>query len=115
MDKNQKDFLDFARKRLNEGTENMDPDTRQKLIDMRNRAMNIRESKSWLPNWALLPAMGLFTAALYLVLIYAKPVTQPRLDTGLEDLEILSSDDQLDFYEELEFYDWLANKNNEAS
>lgn len=114
MSKDEKDFLEFARQRLNQGTDNLDPDTRQKLIAMRNRALNIHESKRWFPEWAPLPVMGLLTAILFIILVYAKPVTIPKLDTGLEDLEILASVDQLELYENLEFYDWLANENNEA-
>lgn len=114
MNKNEKDFLDFARQRLNQGTDNLDPDTRHKLITMRNRALNIHENKNWFPQWAPLPVMGLLTAILFIILVYAKPVTAPNLETGLEDLEILASVDQLELYEDLEFYDWLANENNEA-
>jgi hypothetical protein len=58
--------------------------------------------------------MGLITAVLYLVLIYAKPASTPMLDTGLEDLEILASLDHIELYEDLEFYEWLANKNYDA-
>lgn len=114
MNKNEKDFLDFARQRLNQGTDNLDPDTRHKLITMRNRALNIHENKNWFPQWAPLPVMGLLTAILFIILVYAKPVTAPKLETGLEDLEILASVDQLELYENFEFYDWLANENNEA-
>jgi hypothetical protein len=114
MSNNEKDFLEFARKRLNQGTENIDPDTRHKLLAMRNRALDIKETKNWFPQWAPLPAMGLLTAALFIFLVYAKPGSIPTLDTGLEDLEILASVDQLELYEDLEFYDWLANENYEA-
>lgn len=114
MSKNEKDFLDFARRKLNQGTDHLDPDTRNKLIAMRNRALNIPEGKSIFPQWAPLPVMGLLTAALFIILVYAKPPTAPNIDTGLEDLEILASVDQLELYEDLEFYEWLANENNEA-
>lgn len=114
MNNNEKDFLEFARQRLNQGTENLDPETRHKLIAMRNRALNIPERKKWLPEWAPLPTMGLLTAVLYLILVYAKPTSAPRLDTGLEDLEVLTSVDQLELYENLEFYDWLANENDDT-
>ena len=114
MSKDEKEFLEFARQRLNHGAENLDPDTRQKLIDMRNRALDIHENKSWFPQWAPLPIMGLITAVLFIILVYAKPVTTPKSDTGLEDLEILASTDQLEFYEDLELYHWLTNENNDA-
>ncbi len=114
MSRDEKDFIEFARKRLNQGTDNLDPDTRHKLITMRNRALDVQENKKWFPEWAPLPAMGLLTGVLFIILTYAKPVTVPKLDTGLEDLEILASIDQLELYEDLEFYDWLANENYEA-
>ncbi|MEK9629891.1 MAG: hypothetical protein VW455_12840 [Nitrospinota bacterium] len=114
MSKKEQEFLDFARNRLNQGVEDLDPDTRHKLISMRNRAMNIRETKSWFPQWAPLPAMGLLTAALFFILVYVKPSSLSKPDTGLEDLEMLASADQLELYENLEFYDWLANQNNET-
>ncbi len=114
MSRDEKYFLDFARKRLNQGTENLDPDTRHKLISMRNRALDLQESKSWFPQWAPLPVMGLLTGVLFIILVYAKPGSVQNMDTGLEDLEILASVDQLELYEDLEFYDWLANENYEA-
>lgn len=110
MGKKEKDFLDFAQQRLSQGTENLDPETRRKLIAMRNRALNIPENKKRLPEWAPLPAMGLLTAILYLMITYAKPAPAPRPDTGLEDLEILASLDSLELYEDLEFYEWLADE-----
>jgi hypothetical protein len=114
MSKNEKEFLEFARQRLNQGTENLDPDTKHKLLAMRNRALDIQENKNWFPQWAPLPVMGLLTAILFIILVYAKPGSVPKLDSGLEDLEILASVDQLELYEDLEFYDWLANENYEA-
>ena len=114
MNRNEKEFLDFARQRLNRGIEGLDPDTRQKLISMRNRALDINENKRWLPEWAPLPIMGLLTAVLYLILVYVKPAPFPKPDTGLEDLVVLTSADQLELYENLEFYNWLANESNEA-
>ena len=114
MSNDEKEFLEFARQRLNQGTENLDPDTKHKLLAMRNRALNIQESKNWFPQWAPLPVMSLLTATLFIILVYTKPGSAPKLDTGLEDLEILASVDQLELYEDLEFYDWLANENYEA-
>jgi len=114
MRKDEKEFLEFARQRLNRGTDDLDPDTRAKLIAIRNRALHSQSEKSWFPQWAPLPAMALLTAVLFIFIVYAKPASVPGLDTGLEDLEVLASVDQLELYEDLEFYDWLANKNYDA-
>ena len=114
MSNDEKEFLEFARQRLNQGTENLDPDTKHKLLAMRNRALDIQENKNWFPQWAPLPVMSLLTATLFIILVYTKPGSVPKLDTGLEDLEILASVDHLELYENLEFYDWLANENYEA-
>ncbi len=113
MDNKDNDFLDYARKQLNEGAESLDPETRAKLAAMRNRALETQAEKSWFPDWASLPVMGLLTAALFLVIVYAKPASTP-VDSGLEDLEILASAERLELYEDLEFYDWLANKKYDA-
>ena len=85
--------------------------TRKKLTAIRNHALDeAQKDKSWLPNWTPLPAMGLLTAVVLLVIVYGKPVSLPGLDTNQKDLEMLASIDQLELFENLEFYDWLANE-----
>jgi hypothetical protein len=107
----QQKFLDFTRRKLDAGTDDLDADTREKLIQMRHRALESSlEGESSFPNWATLPIIAFVTAVIFIILIYVKP--GPQTDNSPEDLEILLSNDPIEFYENLEVLQkWKDQKN----
>ena len=97
-------FLDFSRHKLKEGENELDPDTRDKLIQMRQRALESSlEGESNFPDWAPLPLIVFITGLIFISLVYLKPDLVSQSDNSLEDLEILISNDPVEFYENLEF------------
>lgn len=106
-------YLDFSRDRLRSDTSDLDPDTREKLMQIRNRALESSlDKKSTLPNWANLPILGFISALVFISVVYLKPDLGSQPDNSLEDLEILTSDDPIEFYENLEFLQkWKSLKN----
>lgn len=42
--------------------------------------------------------------------VYIKRTGKKQSGSTLEDLELLATTDQLEFYEDMEFYAWLAEK-----
>jgi hypothetical protein len=108
-------FLDFSRHQLKGDANELDPDTREKLMQMKHRALESSlEGKNNFPDWASLPIIGFITALIFVSLVYLKPDLKSRTDNGLEDLEILISSDPIDFYENLEFLQKWKMPENET-
>jgi hypothetical protein len=105
--------LSFARRKLNENSKDLDADTREKLMQIRHRAMESSlEGESNFPDWATLPIIAFVTAVIFVLLIYVKPGSTPQVNDGPEDLELLLSKNPIEFYENLEF---LQNWEKERS
>jgi hypothetical protein len=63
-----------------------------------------------------LPAAALITAGLIATLPFV-PIRTPEEQQAantIEDMDILASNDQLDLYEEFDFYAWLAEEQQNA-
>ncbi len=96
--------LRFARRKLNENTNNLDADTREKLMQIRHRAMESSlEGESNFPDWATLPIIAFVTAVIFVLLIYVKPGSKPQVNDGPEDLELLLSNNPIEFYVNMKF------------
>ncbi len=100
----------LSRHPLNTDANELDADTREKLLQLQYRALESSlEKKSDFPEWAFLPLLGFVTALIFIALIYTKP--EPKINNSLEDMEILISSDPVEFYENLEFLQkWKSNE-----
>lgn len=109
----QQKFLNFARRQLEDRDHELDDDTREKLIQMRHRAIeHSLEGSSSFPDWAIMPIIAFVTAVIFIALIYMKPDIVPPLNHSPEDLEILLSSEPIEFYENLEFLQKWKEQNN---
>jgi hypothetical protein len=106
-------FLRQVRKDLDQSCAALDGQTLSRLNRIRHTALERKTARHRSP--LLLPFGGLVTAS---VLVFAVMLndTPPEPTEGvpaaaeqLEDMDLLSASEGLDFYEELEFYQWLAN------
>jgi len=106
MDK-ERQFLENARQLLDESVHDLDGATRSKLAQARNAALESRHrSRRRLLTWGT-PAAGLAAAALVGVLVLRTP-SVPIEESSVADLDILTSEESLEFYEDIEFYEWLS-------
>lgn len=111
-------FLAKAKQELDDSCEHLDGHTRSRLNSIRHAALDQGRH----PGRALLaPFGGLVTACLLVVVVtlftpgqneMPSPANQAT-QSPIEDLDILTSAESLDFFENLEFYQWLEE--NEAS
>lgn len=106
-----------ARRQLDAAAQNLDADTAARLRAARARAWQLAEQaprttvarprRRW---W--LPVGGLAVAGVVLAIAgtlwFAAPGGAPV--TGLEDAELLAARESPEFYAEIEFYNWLANR-----
>lgn len=108
-----------ARRLLDDAAQNLDADTVAQLRAARARAWQVAEQapsasapqprhRWWLPVGGL--AVTGIVLAIAGTLWFAAPGGAPI--AGFEDVELLASKEAPEFYAELEFYNWLANRND---
>lgn len=112
MNEQDRKFVDSAKRLLEESVTDLDGATLAQLARARNRALAGRaERKRWLQRpWPVtgLAASVLVTAALVLLVMFG-PLRQDKVDENLvADLGLLTSEESLEFFEEIEFYQWLS-------
>ena len=67
------------------------------------------------PGWLSFASAATAFASISVIFVslYLQPdLKQQSITTPLDDIALLSSDDELDFYENLDFYIWLEDENN---
>ena len=113
----EKLFLENVEGLLNEGAENLDGRTKQRLEHIRIEALKSVEEKRagfFTPlRWAMVAGFASATVAAVGLLFWlpTSPVVLPA--KHIEDLEIITSVDHIDFYQNLDFYRWLATKEDD--
>ena len=111
-------FLEHIRSELDREADNLDAETQARLKRIRYSALEQHESTfaKW---WRLfrIPAVAVATAAIIAVIVTTnfKSSDLSRDNFTVTDLEILTSDEQLDLFDDLDFYYWLAENKNNAS
>ncbi len=108
-------FVDEVKSLLDKTAENLEEPTRRRLQAIRVEALeNPRKGYRrfflplrWVTAGALATACGVFGLFFWL---NTSPGDLPV--THAEDLEIITSNDHMDLYQNLDFYEWLAAKEN---
>ena len=114
----EKRLLEKAKSLLSEAEETLDNQTKKRLERIRLDALSAAErpgAKFFLPpRWVTAGALA--TAAIAGVVIFFWLRASPGDFPGkhAEDFEIITSTENIEFYENLEFYRWLATKENGA-
>ena len=114
-------FLGQVRQELDRSCDRLDGHTLSRLNSIRHAAVEHGKRQQRFPGRAMLaPFGGLATACVLVVVVslfYQQPESSgqalPDNRTAIEDLDILTSAESLEFFENLEFYQWLEE--NEAS
>lgn len=106
--KTDQQFVDAVKAGFDQSIEQLDAVTLSKLKSIRRSALEAGAEKS--RHWILLPA-GAFVAASLAIAIFSvvRQTDVPGPALQAEDIEMLSASDGIDFYEDLEFYQWLED------
>ena len=115
----QKDqFEQRAQTLLQASAEQLDGQTRSRLTQARHAALDALkkpQTKVW---YWLTPATGAAAAAVLAVMLTVKPVHHGNMQTtavtAADELEIVTAEDSLEFYRDVEFYAWLDTVLEEA-
>lgn len=113
MESEQK-FLKEAKRALDEMEHNLDAGILGRLRVARREAVGQAGSKSALPGW-LLPLGGFTAAGIALAvagLLWLSAPRHPLMPADAGDMELLSAQENPDFFTELEFYEWLETHGN---
>ena len=119
MEKNgDNEFVERVRAALDDDAEHMDAATRSRLNRIRQATLDQAAAPRavWPTSLFKWSAPALAMAALVAV-VYTTTYRPMPLDqefATIEDLEIIAADDQLDLFEELDFYTWLAEVEPDA-
>jgi hypothetical protein len=103
----------LARRLLDQAATELDVGTIARLRAARQQAIEqgLRRPGRMHPNW-LVPVRGLVTAGVVLAvtgwLWFSVPDTRP-VQASADDLELLSAQENPEFFADLDFYDWLDN------
>lgn len=92
----------------------LDAATRSRLNQQRHNILmdggkQEHQGKSW-----LLPAGMLTVSLLTAVLVFSMRSSQTMAPSMLEDFELLASNDDLDLYNDMPFYQWLDTEYNDV-
>lgn len=99
-------FVAALKRELDRGVESLDGMTIVRLRAVRLRALEARaRPRAWLLAGGL---AGTGLAAALVAVLLLTPAAPPI--TGLDQFDMLSENDSIDLYENLEFYRWLAER-----
>lgn len=103
-------FVHAAKRLLDESVTELDGATLSRLAQARNRALERRAGRARLWRPLSMTAMGAAMAAVVLALfVTLRPGGEP--DTALvADLELVTAEESVEFFEDMEFYEWLAEE-----
>ncbi len=112
----QDEFSICVKQQLDDSTQQLPSHIVSKLHQARNKAVEqSRQQRAWF-NWNLITqhpvvasCASLFMVALIVGYIQFKPSAEQQMLAMDAEAEILFADDDMELYEDLEFYRWLAN------
>ncbi len=113
MNEQERKFVRSAKKLLDESVADMDSRTLSRLAGARNAALRGRTEKAAF--WRPLPlaAMAVSVSALILFISFS-PSRQESGEMLVADLGLLTAEDSVEFFEDMEFYEWLSILDGQA-
>jgi hypothetical protein len=111
----EKQIVEKIRGFLDESAENLPPDVCLRLQEARYQALKAAGEKPpffSFPRWITVGGLATATTAILAIFFWFNVPSVEIPAKQVEDFEILTSREQIDFYKDLEFFLWLAAKEN---
>ena|SRR5215831_18036144 len=109
-DQKQNDFEERTQILLQESAEHLDGHTRSRLTQARYAALDaLKQPPTHLWRWVA-PLSGATATAIIAAVLFFNPTHHSAdVNAGVvaDELEMMTSEDSLDFYRDVEFYAWL--------
>ena len=110
----EKQFLERVRGLLDESAEALNPKETLRLRQIRSLALEAAEKKRFyffdLPRWITVGGLATVATAVLAVFFWLQVPPTDIPAKQVEDFEILTSREYIDFYKDLEFLRWLETK-----
>jgi hypothetical protein len=110
----EKHFLEKTKDLLNRSAENLDSRTRQRLEHIRRKALRAVEEKpsAFFPllRWIIFGGFATATMAAVTLFFWLDLSSRDLPERHFEDLEMITSQERIDFHQDLDFYRWLATQ-----
>lgn len=113
QDRSEREFSERARQLFRESVAGLDGETRARLRQARASAVAAAaHRRPWLAPGRLVPAGAVAAALLAVALWWAlpDPGAPPVATAVLDDLDLLLEGEELELFEDLEFYAWLLEQ-----
>ena len=112
-------FLEKARQGLLASEEHLDAGTLSRLREVRRRAVEAAGERKRgvfrIPNWARAGAFATAVAAVMVFMIWVDTPRQELPVKSVDEFEMVLYADNMELYEDLDFYEWLAGAGNGSS
>lgn len=112
-------FLEKARQALLATEDRLDAATLSRLREARTKAVEAAGKRSrWLfriPHWMRAGAFATAAAAVILFAVWMDPPKQELPVKSVDEFEIVLYADNLELYEDMDFFEWLADVGNGGS
>ncbi len=116
MDERERKLREKARKELDASIEGLDRQTLARLREARCAALAAAENKRvrWpsFPKWATAGGLASIAVMVVAVSLWHSASRQSLPVKQADDVEIITSQEHLEMYKDLEFYRWLADVDN---
>ena len=115
-DNSDEQFLKKVKENLKVGAENIDEKILSRLRQIRHQALQSEKVKKKIFfsafRWVQAGALSTLGVAITLLVIWLYRHQTTYSFKNPEDFEIVSSQDQMELYEDLDFYTWLATSDS---
>jgi len=112
----EKQFVEKVRGFLDESVQSLNPDIERRLQEARFQALRVAEKRRvWyfsFPRWITVGGLATVTTVILTFFFWFNVPSLEIPTKQIEDFEILTSREEIDFYKDLEFFRWLAAKEN---
>lgn len=114
MRKDEKAFTDKLNQVLDKQVEQLDNHTLSRLRQARLQAVESTERGSFFQYWKPVTVFAMSIVLTVSIIMWPQQPDVNDLSSATDDLELLVAEDNLQFYDELEFYQWLLLDETEA-
>ncbi len=120
----EEEFIKAAKITLDNKASSLDPQVRQRLQQARRRAVEaarkppstVAAGFKWPVSAGAFGAFVLVTGIAFYTVFYTvqSPQDSPSPLAGIEDMPIIAAPEELEMYEELDFYQWLTQEHGDV-